>query len=195
MTPRANVDEEATAVDLQADSLYFACSDVDSTGLVIQGTLVGEEDNIQADPIFCDSAEDFHLADTSPCAPGNSPPGCGLIGALGVGCVIGVDGVDPAASIRQQIAIRPPAPNPTSSATRIEFGVPSSSTGERVVLRIYDPAGRLVRTLVEAPLAAGGHAVTWDGRDEQGHAVPAGAYFLKLSASRRTVTERLVMVR
>ena len=47
----------------------------------------GLRDNISQDPLFC-SAEswDFALADCSPCAPDNSPEGCGLIGALPVGC-------------------------------------------------------------------------------------------------------------
>jgi hypothetical protein len=44
-------------------------------------------DNFSADPLFCDSAaEDFHLRAASHCAPGNSPGGCGLVGAFGVAC-------------------------------------------------------------------------------------------------------------
>jgi hypothetical protein len=44
-------------------------------------------DNFSADPMFCDEAsEDFSLHEGSPCAPANSPAGCGLVGALPVGC-------------------------------------------------------------------------------------------------------------
>lgn len=44
-------------------------------------------DNFSADPMFCDEeSEDFSLHEDSPCAPGNSPSGCGLVGALPVGC-------------------------------------------------------------------------------------------------------------
>jgi hypothetical protein len=39
--------------------------------------------NFQSDPLFC---FDYSLAESSPCAPANSPGACGLIGALEVGC-------------------------------------------------------------------------------------------------------------
>lgn len=48
---------------------------------------LGVNGNICEDPEFCDSASgDYTLLDTSPCAPDNSPEGCGLIGAHPVGC-------------------------------------------------------------------------------------------------------------
>ena len=50
--------------------------------------LEGTAGNISADPLFCDrEAADLHLAFDSPCAP-EADPGCGLIGALPVGCGI-----------------------------------------------------------------------------------------------------------
>ena len=39
--------------------------------------------NFQRDPLLC---SDYTIAAQSPCAPANAPTGCGLIGALGVGC-------------------------------------------------------------------------------------------------------------
>jgi parallel beta-helix repeat protein len=49
----------------------------------------GMDGNISEDPLFCDLAgRDFRLDERSPCAPDNSPAGCGLIGALDVGCGI-----------------------------------------------------------------------------------------------------------
>jgi hypothetical protein len=68
----------------------FACNDVwnnapyDYSGMP---DLTGVDGNISDDPMFCDvAALDFTLHSTSPCAPGNSPSGCNLIGALDVGC-------------------------------------------------------------------------------------------------------------
>lgn len=47
----------------------------------------GMNGNICVNPLFCDPENgDYSIADESPCAPGNSG-GCGLIGALDVGCV------------------------------------------------------------------------------------------------------------
>ena len=50
----------------------------------------GTNDNLSVDPLFCDPDNgDFTLSAQSPCLPGNHPDGadCGLIGALGEGCV------------------------------------------------------------------------------------------------------------
>ncbi|MBU1700707.1 MAG: right-handed parallel beta-helix repeat-containing protein [Candidatus Eisenbacteria bacterium] len=46
--------------------------------------------NFEADPLLCDpESGDFHLAENSPCAPGNHPYNypCGLIGAFDMGCI------------------------------------------------------------------------------------------------------------
>ena len=51
----------------------------------------------------------------------------------------------------------------------------------RVTAALYTRAGTLVRTLVhDVTLPAGRTALAWDGRDEAGHAAPAGSYALKL---------------
>jgi hypothetical protein len=55
---------------------YFGLSD-----------LTGWDGNISEDPLFCDPLnEDYGIEAHSPCAPGNSPPGCGLIGLYPVSC-------------------------------------------------------------------------------------------------------------
>jgi hypothetical protein len=69
----------------------FACNDVwENTGGNYTGHVVdptGRDGNISLDPLFCDPPRgDYSLAQDSPCAPGQSPPGCDLIGALPVGC-------------------------------------------------------------------------------------------------------------
>jgi len=53
-------------------------------GIAGMGTVNG---NLSADPRFCDRFSDnYYLCENSPCAPDSSPSGCGLIGALPVGC-------------------------------------------------------------------------------------------------------------
>jgi flagellar hook assembly protein FlgD len=59
-----------------------------------------------------------------------------------------------------------------------------------VSLGVYDVAGRLVKTLLEADVAAGEHQVRWNGQDGSGCKVSAGMYFctiegLGVHASRR----------
>jgi hypothetical protein len=68
------------------DSPSITCNDlwdnIDGDGNCALGT-----NNFSADPLFCDEGTgDFHLYEDSPCASGNSPSSCGLIGALPVGC-------------------------------------------------------------------------------------------------------------
>jgi len=47
----------------------------------------GTNGNFSLDPSYCDLlALDVHLASTSPCTAANSPAGCGLVGALDIGC-------------------------------------------------------------------------------------------------------------
>ncbi|MBM4129956.1 T9SS type A sorting domain-containing protein [bacterium] len=70
-------------------------------------------------------------------------------------------------------------PNPFNPSTSVRFELARAGHAR---LRVYDLAGRLVRELVDAPLAAGPQAVTWDGRDRNDEPVPSGVYLLRLSA-------------
>ncbi|MFH1276754.1 MAG: hypothetical protein ABIK65_00010 [Candidatus Eisenbacteria bacterium] len=63
-------------------------SEYDYDGLEGTCDSAGVNGNISADPLFCNpDADDYSIASESPCAPENSG-GCGLIGALPVGCTV-----------------------------------------------------------------------------------------------------------
>jgi hypothetical protein len=66
----------------------FECSDVfgNQGGDELCGTDLGS--NFSLDPLLC---EDYTLDSASPCSPAHSPTGCGLIGALGIGCGAAVE--------------------------------------------------------------------------------------------------------
>ncbi|RKZ20293.1 hypothetical protein DRQ18_06700, partial [bacterium] len=68
----------------------------------------------------------------------------------------------------------------------IRFGIPSAG---HVTLKLYDVTGRVVRTLVDADLAAGVHEVKIDARR-----LPAGVYFYRLDTGKRSATEKLIVV-
>lgn len=59
------------------------CNDIHLSGISAYGSCNGPDStDFSLDPLFCDPANaDYTLQDLSPCAPFNSPPGCGLIGA------------------------------------------------------------------------------------------------------------------
>ena len=82
-------------------------------------------------------------------------------------------------------------PNPFERGTRIAFGLGAAAA---VDLRVYDAAGRELRALLHEPRAAGAHATTWDGTDARGTRVPAGVYFVRLSAGPVTAFRRLVRI-
>jgi len=69
-------------------------------------------------------------------------------------------------------------PNPFNPSTVIHYVMPDG--GGDVRLEVFDPRGRLVRTLVNGFVASGPQAVQWNGRDNRGLDVPSGVYFYRL---------------
>ena len=103
--------------------------------------------------------------------------------------VTGQLGVEPGPS---GLALAPVRPNPASGAAHLRFTLPREG---RVTLRIYGLRGELVRTVVDGERAAGANDATWDGRDESGRVVGSGAYFVRLEAAGRALTQRMVWMR
>jgi hypothetical protein len=70
-------------------------------------------------------------------------------------------------------------PNPFMQRTTISYQIASRG---RISLSIYDAAGRLVSNLTDGVMEPGYYSIHWDGYDEHQRRVPAGVYFVKLSA-------------
>ena len=51
-----------------------------------------------------------------------------------------------------------------------------------MALCILDLEGRVVRDLVRDHRPSGRHRIQWDGRDNDGRAVPSGLYFYRLKS-------------
>lgn len=82
-------------------------------------------------------------------------------------------------------------PNPFNPNTIIEFELPRGTTYD---LRIYDPRGRLVRTLGSGELEAGTHQMEWNGQDDQGRAVASGNYHYVLVTPDGTSSRMMTLV-
>jgi hypothetical protein len=83
-------------------------------------------------------------------------------------------------------------PNPFGAGTRLRYAVRSPGGTD---LEIYDVQGRLVRRLVRRDDAEGSYAVTWDGRNDAGRALPSGSYFARLTSAGEVGSRRIVLIR
>jgi hypothetical protein len=68
------------------------------------------------------------------------------------------------------------APNPFSASTTVQFGLMAPA---QVDIEVFDVTGRRVRRLESGVRPAGVHAVTWDGRSDDGIPVANGLYFIR----------------
>lgn len=83
-------------------------------------------------------------------------------------------------------------PNPFSSSTTYSFYLPSPGKAR---LRVYDIAGRLVTTLIDADLPAGPHQISWDGTDGRGSRLSNGVYLIHLKVKGKTFTQKSILLR
>src|SRR5439155_25395105 len=76
----------------------------------------------------------------------------------------------------------------------VRFGL---AHGDRVTARVYDLAGRMVRTLADRNFPAGEHELRWDGSDDQGRRMARGVYFTRLRYAKSGFdnARKLIMLR
>ena len=151
--------------------------------------------NLRVDPLFgaagCPYTHgDLCLSPDSPLLPGQTPPGCGLIGALGQCVPIGVGEV--VGPPRPSFHAMPPEPNPFHERTAIAFHLPQRA---QVEVSIYGVLGRRVRTMSVGSLGAGDHEVVWDSRQDDGQPAVSGAYLAVIRAGERAVSQTLLLIR
>ncbi len=83
-------------------------------------------------------------------------------------------------------------PNPFNAVTVIEWTL--GSTGH-ARLEIVDTLGRIVRTLVNQPLAQGAYKIEWDGKDHEGKDAGAGLYFCRIISPRGVKWMKMSLLR
>lgn len=79
-------------------------------------------------------------------------------------------------------------PNPVAEETVIPLVLNEAMP---VRLEILNLNGQIVRTLVDATLKAGPQQITWDAKNAQGQAVPAGYYLYRLQAGNNFIVRRM----
>ena len=87
----------------------------------------------------------------------------------------------------ESFALSQNSPNPFNPTTRISFALPADGD---VKLTIYNVAGQKVTTLLDGPMTAGYHTVTWDAR---GYA--SGVYLYRLISGSHSDTRKMILLK
>jgi hypothetical protein len=82
-------------------------------------------------------------------------------------------------------------PNPFTRTCNIRFGLPRDG---RVLVEVFDVAGRRVVGLHDDNKPAGFHAVTWDGKNSSGSRVASGIYFYRVKYEDKAEIKKMIML-
>ncbi|MEO6462266.1 MAG: FlgD immunoglobulin-like domain containing protein [Candidatus Eisenbacteria bacterium] len=83
------------------------------------------------------------------------------------------------------------APNPMSAGCLIRFALARPGTAR---FEVVDPSGRRRATIEAGTREAGQGTTEWDGRGTDGQRLPAGVYFIRMSAEGRRIESARVVV-
>ena len=87
----------------------------------------------------------------------------------------------------QKFALQQNFPNPFNPQTTIRFTIAQSGP---VKLTVFNVLGQKVKTLIDAPMQAGAHQVTFDGRN-----LASGIYWYRLQANGRVKVRKMVLLK
>ncbi|MCX6245704.1 MAG: T9SS type A sorting domain-containing protein [Bacteroidetes bacterium] len=79
-------------------------------------------------------------------------------------------------------------PNPFSGRTTIPLQI--NLNNQKVILKVYDSAGKIVATLVDGRMNKGTHQVTWDASG-----YPAGVYYYVLHSGDSALSRKMILVK
>jgi glucose/arabinose dehydrogenase len=95
-------------------------------------------------------------------------------------------GADPVPGLGIQLR----STNPFTSSRPLQFAVSVEHAAELSV-DVMAPGGRHVRSLASGSFDPGAHVFTWDGRSDDGRAVSAGVYFLRVEGATQTASQKV----
>ncbi len=99
--------------------------------------------------------------------------------------------VGPPTAGPRDFVLEPSRPNPFTRSTSIGYAIARRA---HVRIAIFDPMGRVVRTLVDGDRNPGRWSVDWDGRSDHGERVNPGVYLYRMSGPFPAIERRLVSV-
>jgi hypothetical protein len=91
-----------------------------------------------------------------------------------------------------KVKLYPNYPNPFNPFTIISFSIPEDT---KVILKVYNIKGQVVKTLLKKYIESGEHKITWDGKDNNNKPVASGIYFYKISAGNETKVNKMLLLK
>jgi hypothetical protein len=91
-----------------------------------------------------------------------------------------------------RLALSQNYPNPFNPSTTIHFNIPERA---HVTLDIFDVSGCRITRLVDSIKGAGPHKKEWSGCNKDGITVSSGVYFYKLTAGKKSITRKMILMR
>ncbi len=83
-------------------------------------------------------------------------------------------------------------PNPFQEEVNLSFNL---SQEEKTTIEIFNIQGKRVHTLLSEIAPRGEHRILWDGKDQNGQAVPAGIYLIRLRSGKTLINKKVVLQR
>jgi len=94
--------------------------------------------------------------------------------------------------VPQEFAVLQNYPNPFNPSTKLRF---STAQRGKIIIKIYDLQGRLVRNLYTAHNQPGYYSLTWDGCNDFGNRVTSGVYFARFQFGGQFRTIKMQLIR
>lgn len=105
-------------------------------------------------------------------------------------------GVELASATPRELKLYRNTPNPFNPSTRIRFSLPGLGRAERVLLRIYDVRGRVVRRLLDEDRRGGAdYDVLWNGTSDVGRPLASGVYYCRLTFGGQQRTSQITLLK
>jgi len=88
-------------------------------------------------------------------------------------------------------------PNPFNPETTIDFVVGNElkRSSQKVVGRVYNIKGQMVKELIHAELTPNKYSLVWKGVDSHGNSVASGVYYMRLKIGSKTINSKMVLMK
>ncbi len=96
------------------------------------------------------------------------------------------------AELVYEFALQQNYPNPFNPSTVIPFSLDRAGDA---TLALFNVLGQNVRSFDFPAAQPGSYSITWDGRTQQGAALPSGQYFARLSQDARVQVRKLTLLK